>query len=87
MTGEGAVEQIVIKAVQRSLGLPTVSGRHMRIEPIQMGSRVPACSTPCSWEGLAAFTQLRGTFRVIGRLHGGRDSKGADLAESPPIIE
>ena len=76
LTGRGAVEQIVIRAIQRSLGLPTVSRRHMRLEPVQRES-------PSSWEGLAEYAQSGGTFRVVGRLYGGRNI----LAVSSPLIE
>ena len=80
LTGQGAVEQIVLRAIQRSLGLPTVSSRHMRLEPVQLES-------PSSWDGLAEFARSGGTFRVAGRLYGGRSSRGGDPAVSPPLIE
>ena len=96
LTGEAAVERIVVTAVQRALSLPPVSSRRIRVEPVRLGSRVPDCSVPDSWEGLAAFTQSGGTFRATGRLQGGRDPSGSEparatmhtsLAASPPLIE
>ena len=80
LTGQGAVEQIVLRAIQRSLGLPPVSSRHMRLEPVQLES-------PSSWDGLAEFARSGGTFRVAGRLYGGRSSREGDPAVSPPLIE
>ena len=99
LTGEGAVERMVVKALLRALNLKTVSSspRHMRLEPIRPGSGAPALSIPNSWESLATFTQLGGTFRAIGSLQGGRDLSGSEparanmfpshLAAPPRLIE
>jgi len=91
LTGDRAVERVVVKAVQRALNLPTVSGRHMRIEPDghgnhtqQSGSRSTGWDGLDSWEALAAFSQAGGSFRATGRLQGGRESPVEPA--TPPLI-